>query len=247
MSQRELRQMAITPPTLHPYPACKPSGVPWLGDVPEHWEVRRLKSICRFAYGDTLTAEMRDDGDVPVYGSNGCVGSHSSANTLAPCVIIGRKGSFGKVNFVDQQAFAIDTTYFVDERLSKANLRWLFYLLGWLKLDSVTKDSAIPGLGREDAYHRIAPLPPLPEQQAIAEYLAQATAVIGAAIARARRQIELAEEYRTRLINDVVTGQLDVRAAAALLPDEDDGPREEEVRQTVDSGEPSRDVAESPD
>ena len=65
-------------------------------------------------------------------------------------------------------------------------------------------------------------IPPLSEQAAIVEYLDRATAEIDAAIARARRQIELLEEYRTRLIADVVTGKLDVRAAAAQLPDETD-------------------------
>ena len=114
---------------LDPNVRIKPSGVEWLGDVPAHWEVRRLKSICRFAYGETLTSDMRQSGTVPVFGSNGRVGSHSSANTNSPCIVIGRKGSFGKVNFVSQPVFAIDTTYFVDERYSRSNLRWLSYTL----------------------------------------------------------------------------------------------------------------------
>ena len=58
-------------------------------------------------------------------------------------------------------------------------------------------------------------LPPLAEQTAIVEYLAKATATIDAAIARDRRQVELMQEYRARLIADVVTGKLDVREAAA--------------------------------
>ena len=73
--------------------------------------------------------------------------------------------------------------------------------------------------------------PPLAEQVAIVEHLDKATADIDAAIERTRRQVELVQEYRTRLIADVVTGKLDVRAAAAQLPDEadeeepmDDGP-----------------------
>ena len=77
------------------------------------------------------------------------------------------------------------------------------------------------------------PLPPhLPEQTAIVEYLDKATADIDTAVARARRQIELVQEYRTRLIADVVTGKLDVREAAAQLPDESD---EEEPDRRRDS------------
>ena len=52
-----------------PYNDYKPSGVEWLGDVPAHWEVRRLKRICRLAYGDSLSSENRVDGNVPVYGA----------------------------------------------------------------------------------------------------------------------------------------------------------------------------------
>ena len=61
---------------------------------------------------------------------------------------------------------------------------------------------------------------PLSEQAAIVEYLDKATAAIDDAIVRVRRQIDLLQEYRTRLVADVVTGKLDVREAAALLPDE---------------------------
>jgi type I restriction enzyme S subunit len=64
-------------------------------------------------------------------------------------------------------------------------------------------------------------LPPLPEQTAIIEYIEEASADIDSAIARAEREIELLEEYRTRLIADVVTGKLDVREAAAALPEVD--------------------------
>ena len=59
------------------------------------------------------------------------------------------------------------------------------------------------------------PLPPLLEQNRIVSYLGKATSDIDTTIARARRQVELLHEYRTRLIADVVTGKLDVREAAA--------------------------------
>ena len=84
---------------LKPYPAYKDSGVEWLGAVPAHWDVRRLKQICRMGYGDSLADGVRQDGKVPVYGSNGRVGVHNSANTKAPCIVIRRKGSFGKINY----------------------------------------------------------------------------------------------------------------------------------------------------
>jgi len=216
-----------------PPETMKDSGIQWLGQVPAHWEVRRLKTVCRLAYGDSLPDSARSNGEVPVLGSNGQVGLHTNSNTLAPCIVIGRKGSFGKVTYSAISVFAIDTTFFVDRRQSLENLRWLYYLLGWLHLDDVARDSAIPGLNRDEAYQRTISIPPLLEQVAIVEYLDMQTARIDAAIGATRREIELLREYRTRLIADVVTGKVDVREIAPHLPEE---PPEEDVA-LIDSDE----------
>jgi len=73
----------------------------------------------------------------------------------------------------------------------------------------------------DDFYDIRVPVPPYSEQAAILEHLDQATADIDTTITRAEREIELLNEYRTRLIADVVTGKLDVRDAAAALPEVD--------------------------
>ena len=64
------------------------------------------------------------------------------------------------------------------------------------------------------------PLPPLDEQNRIVSFIGDETEKVNAAISRLEREIELLREYRTRLVADVVTGKLDVREAAAGLPDE---------------------------
>ena len=205
---------------IDPNVKLKPSAVPWLSDVPAGWEVRRLKSVCRFIYGDALSSEMRVDGDVPVYGSNGRVGAHLRSNTSAPCIVIGRKGSFGKVNWSDDPVFAIDTTYFVDDRATVSHLRWLYHLLCWLHLDDISKDSAVPGLAREDAYRRLVPVPSeSAEQIRIAAFIDAESRRVTDAMGTVHREVDLIQEFRTRLIADVVTGKLDVRAAAATLPE----------------------------
>ncbi len=198
---------------LSPYPAYKPSGIPWLGDVPAQWEVRRLKTVCRLTYGDSLSSEDRIQGDVPVYGSNGKVGFHSSANTDGHCLIIGRKGSFGKVHYSVAPVFAIDTTFYVDSRFTSANMRWLYYLLGWLQLDAVSRDSAIPGLSREDAYHRMSFLPPLAEQAAIVRYLDYVDRRIRRYVGAKRRLIALLAEERQAVVSRAVTRGLDLGVA----------------------------------
>ena len=192
-----------------PYPVYKGSEVEWLGDIPAHWEVRRLKWVCRLEYGESLAAGVRESGAVGVLGSNGRVGSHTSANTGAPCIVIGRKGSFGKVNYSGDAVFAIDTTFFVDRDSTSACLRWLFFALRWLRLDRVRKDSAIPGLDREEAYGRLLPLPPFSEQQDIADCLDRETAKIDTLVAKQHELMDRLQEKRTALINRAVTKGLD--------------------------------------
>ncbi len=194
-----------------PYPAYKDSGVEWLGAIPAHWETRKLKRVCTLVYGDSLASEARVDGEIEVYGSNGAVGLNDRANALAPCLVIGRKGSFGKVNYSPQPVFAIDTTFFVDRRFTQADLRWMYYALTDARLDCATKDSAIPGLDREDAYTKDLCIPHLPEQRAIAAFLDRGTAKIDALIAKVRKAIERLKEYRTALTSAAVTGKIDVR------------------------------------
>ena len=65
------------------------------------------------------------------------------------------------------------------------------------------------------------PIPPLPEQQAIERHISEATQQVDAAIEAAHVELSLLREYRTRLTADVVTGRVDVRAAAARLPSEE--------------------------
>ena len=200
---RQRRQEAVH--RFRPYRAYKASGVEPLGEIPRHWKALKLKRICKFAYGDSLAATDRAKGDVKVYGSNGPVGTHNRANTQGPCLLIGRKGSFGKVNFSSDAVFAIDTTFFVDGRTTSVNMRWLYYLLVGAALDSQSKDSAIPGLDREDAYAKDVAVCGTKEQLAIAGFLDSETAKIDALVAKKERLIELLEEKRSALIAQVTT------------------------------------------
>lgn len=201
--------------TTQPWPSYgeyKDSGVAWLGNIPAHWNVKRLKFITRFAYGDSLAADDREPGDVPVYGSNGVVGTHSQANTTGPCLIIGRKGSFGKVTYSDEQCFAIDTTYFVDRTTTKHDIRWLYSALSCLDLDSVSQDTGVPGLSRDAAYAQWLAHGSVAEQRAIAAFLDRETAEIDDLISKKERLITLLEEKRAALISHAVTKGLDPTA-----------------------------------
>ena len=191
------------------YAVYKGSGVEWLGEIPMHWSALPIKRVCRLCYGESLAGNDRVNGEVVVFGSNGPVGTHDTANTEAPCLIVGRKGSFGKVNYSADAVFAIDTTFVIDARYTQTDMRWLYYTLQCARLDTISKDSAIPGLDREDAYARVVALGPIHEQRDIAGFLDRETAKIDGLVARKERLIKLLQEKRTSIITRAVTRGLD--------------------------------------
>ena len=195
---------------LDPNVEMKPSDVEWIGEIPAHWNLFMLKYAARLVYGDTLTSENRKDGIVPVYGSNGIIDTHSSANTLSPAIVVGRKGSLGKIQYSGVPCFVIDTAYFIDGRTSHVNLRWLYYILQALKLERF-RNSVLPGLNRESAEGQYIPLMTVEEQVQIADSLDRKTEQIDELIATEQRKIELLKEYRQSLISEAVTGKIDVR------------------------------------
>ena len=171
----------------------------------QDWPRAALKRRVRFAYGESLSGENRNEGNVPVFGSNGVVGFHDSSITSSPAIVIGRKGSSGKVTWSDLPCFPIDTTYFVDCSQTRENMRWLFYALESLQLDKINFDSAVPGLSRELAYSLTLAFPSLPDQERIAAYLDASCAALDAAISAKRRQLETLDALRKDVIQRVVT------------------------------------------
>ncbi len=196
----------------------KPSSISWLGDIPVNWQTRRLKYVTRFCYGNALPENKRISGETVAFGSNGPVGTSSISNTLAPAIIVGRKGSFGKVTYSERPAFAIDTTYFIDNRNTSNDLKWLYYLLQVIDLDKLSQDTGVPGLSRESAYQKVVPVPPFETQREIADALDLGTARIDQIIGRIEGVIRCLVEYQNRLISDVVTGKIDIRESVANLP-----------------------------
>lgn len=178
-----------------------------------NWRRAQLKHVTRFAYGDSLPqTDDERNGSIKVFGSNGPYANFSRANTGAPAIVIGRKGSYGKVNWSFEPCFASDTTFVVDPTTTSQHLRWLFYVLQTLRLDAGTDEAAVPGLNRDDAYEKELLVPPLCEQQAIADYLDRETAEIDALIAAKERLLELTTEKRRTLISHAVTHGLNTKA-----------------------------------
>ena len=222
----------------------KPSGVEWLGDVPEHWEVAPVKrAFLSMNYGISesasdsgvirlLTMGHLKDGQVMVPNDGG-------VDSVAPHLLL-EKGDLlfnrtnsqelvGKVGlFAGYDSPVTFASYLVRMRPHPSHEpEYLNVALNDVSFISRARREAIPSLHQSNLnptrFGRIhIALPSREEQGVILRTLRKETASLRDAIARARRQIELLQEYRTRLIADVVTGKLDVREAAAQLPDEPD-------------------------
>ncbi|MCC7242383.1 MAG: restriction endonuclease subunit S [Acidobacteria bacterium] len=155
--------------------------------MPPSWRSVTVGDVCEFKYGKSLPEASRSGGAVPVFGSNGEVGRHDEALTTGPTIVIGRKGSFGEVTYSAVACWPIDTTYYVDQTATSEDLRWMTYRLSDLRLNTLNRAAAVPGLNREDAYRQRFLLPPRSEQRRIAEILDKADAL------RAKRRAALAQ------------------------------------------------------
>ena len=137
------------------------------------WKECKLGDLLTLNYGKALKAQDRIEGVFPVYSSAGLTGYHNEPLVNSKGLIIGRKGTIGKVYFSPIPFCCIDTAYYILPNDDRYNFSFLFYLLQSLGLDELNEDSAVPGLNRETAYSQDINLPPLPEQKAIASVLSR--------------------------------------------------------------------------
>jgi len=188
----------------------KQTDVPWLGCMPEHWDVKRLKWVTRLQRGYDLPQDARMPGSFPVVSSGGIIDTHCEARAAGPGVVIGRYGSTDSVFFIESEFWPHNTSLFVTDFQGNYP-RWCYYLLQAISKADHAAKSAVPGVDRKDLYDIYVPRPPADEQVEIVRHLEERLNATDGSIARVRREIELIREYRARLIADVVTGKLDVR------------------------------------
>ena len=191
-----------------PYPAYKPSGVEWLGEIPEHWSAFRLKHAFWLQRGHDLPVTEFCEGEYPVCGSNGRIGYHNQFTTKGPGVTIGRSGSVGEINYIDMNYWAHNTALYVKEFYGTIP-RYIFYLLKTLDVRYLSEGTAVGTLNRNYIHDLLIGIPAAKEQQAIAAFLDRETSRIDELIAKKQRQIELLQEKRSALISHVVTKGLD--------------------------------------
>ena len=222
--------------TGQPYPAYKPSGVEWLGDIPEHWRASRIGRLfvqrSEVGYSELPILEVSlisgvrvrdfDNSSRKQIMSDRSMYKRAVKGDIAYNMMRMWQGAVG-VAPVDG---LVSPAYVVAKPLAGAEPRYfnhLFHTSAYMiEVDKYSR-GIVKDRNRlywEDFKQMPTPRPPSDEQVLIAGATDRMAAFTSAAIRDIRRQIHLLHEYRTRLIADVVTGKLDVREAAAALPDD---------------------------
>ena len=195
------------------YPKYKDSGVEWLGEVPEHWDIVALKRIASLQSGDGITGDsIEEAGDYPVLGGNGLRGYASSFTHDGHFVVIGRQGALcGNINYATGKFWASEHAV-VASPLKAVETVWLGEMLRAMNLNQYSVSAAQPGLSMESVGNLRTILPPVADQTAIAAFLDRETAKIDGLVAEQWRLIELLKEKRQAVISHAVTKGLNPNA-----------------------------------
>lgn len=229
---------------LDPSAPMKDSGVLWLGCVPAHWEVSRLKHVAHSLQTGPFGSQLHSD-DYVTSGIPVINPSHLRDGRIEPdedCavdqgtwdrlrhhalafgdIVFARRGEMGRCALVTEgEAGWLCGTGSLRMRprlgrIAPEFLNWVLTTKGvsdWLLLESV--GSTMDNLNTAILSRLPLPVPPLAEQSGITEFLNRESERVGLVVSRTREQIAKFQEYRTALISAAVTGKIDVRGAAGV-------------------------------
>ena len=245
--------------TGRPYPAYKPSGVEWLGDVPAHWEFRAAKWYYREVDDRSKTGmeellsvshitgvTPRSEKNVTMFKAESNVGYKLCKSDD---IVVNTMWAWMAALGVAKQAGIVSPSYAVYRARHSSELGGDYANL-LLRTTAYRNEYRRHSTGIRSSRLRLYPeeflrikvlCPPPEEQQHIVTFVANESKAQRRSIELSRQKIDLLREYRTRLIADVVTGKIDVREAAAALPEELDDPDAAEAgRAEPDGGDDSR-------
>jgi len=209
------------------------------------WREDQLGEILTLNYGWSLPEKKRAVGSVPVYGSNGIVGSHNQPLVDSPGLIVGRKGSAGNVHFSKVPFCPIDTTFYVGPDDTELDLEFLFYLLLHLDLKRILGDVGVPGLNREMAYKERVRFPEARDEQ---RKIAAVLGLVQRAMEQQERLIALTTELKRTLLHKLFTeglrGEPQKQTEIGPVPESWAVVRLEDVCTFVSGGTPSKQNAE---
>ena len=186
----------------------KDSGIEWIGEIPEHWEVRKLKYCLKIYNGQDCKEVVSDEG-YPIIGSGGQFAYASTFLYDGEVLLFGRKGTVNKPQYFKGKFWTVDTMFYAV--VNKDNFtKFLYYTSLSIPFDYYSTSTALPSMTQFDLNNHKIPLPPREEQIQIAKFLDEKTAKIDKAIEFQRKEIEKLKEYKESLIDNVVTGKVKI-------------------------------------
>lgn len=193
---------------LNPAAPMKNSGVEWLGDVPAHWDVKRLKFLAKIQNGADYKHIEANEG-YPVIGSGGQFAYASCYLYKGESVLLGRKGTIDKPLYINGSFWTVDTMYYT-EIFKNTYPKFLYYLTLTVDFERYSTQTALPSMTQMALNNLTFVIPDYEEQTTIADYLDQETAKIDRLCDTVNQTIGRLKEYRTALITQAVTGKIKV-------------------------------------
>ncbi|MBM3437180.1 MAG: restriction endonuclease subunit S, partial [Bacteroidetes bacterium] len=130
---------------MNPYPKYKPSGIEWIGEIPSHWELKKFKYLAKILNGQDHKNVWDDNGLYPIIGTGGEFGRANQFLHEGPSVILGRKGTIDKPQYLMTPFWTVDTAYFTDIPF-RTNPRFFFYCCMTIQFDLCKYGSAVPSM-----------------------------------------------------------------------------------------------------
>ena len=175
-------------------------------EAEEGWEEGTLGDVIELIYGKGLKKEIRTGTGYPVIGSSGVVGYHSEFLVEGPGIVIGRKGTLGKVMYIWSNFFHIDTTYYIKSKVESAGLLYEYFLLKTLNFEEMNSDSAVPGLNRDIALSTEIKIAPLEKLNKFNQF----TSIFINKLRDNTKQIRTLEKLRDMLLPKLTSGEVRV-------------------------------------
>ncbi|UQA81187.1 restriction endonuclease subunit S [Gardnerella piotii] len=113
------------------------------------FDVFSLGEIAKIRYGKNQKNVQSDNGDIPIYGTGGLMGYASRSLYNYPSVLIGRKGTIGKVSYVEHPFWTIDTLFYTEINENIVIPKFLYYLMSLIDLNAYDEGTTIPSLRTE--------------------------------------------------------------------------------------------------
>lgn len=194
---------------LDPNVEMKDSGVEWIGEIPKHWDLIKLKYLFSLEGGKDPKSVETKDGIYPIFGTGGEISRSNDFLYDKPTLLLGRKGTIDKPFVVTEPFWVSDVMYFTIQK-KEIKPDYLLKLFNLVPFDFYKYGSTQPSMSRIDYENMKFPIPNKDERELITKFLDLKLAKFDTLLKKQLSKIHLLKEYRQSLISSVVTGKVRV-------------------------------------